>query len=140
VNNFGGDMSITAFWGDEAQTILMNRFEGQITIDDYVKSVRVNADMMNSVGHAVDLIMDATTARLTSQNMFSGAGYADRTVPANQRLLCVVGASMLIKTMLRVAKKIAPKATDNLYFFDTMEQAQAYLQAFRDKLPQSNQT
>jgi hypothetical protein len=133
-------MPITAYWDDDAQTILVNRLEGNITIDDYVHSVRINADMMNSVAHPVDLVMDATVARLNAENMFSTASYADRTVPANQRLLCVVGASVFLKTMLRVAKKVAPKATDNLYYFDTMEQALAYLQAFRDKLPHSNET
>lgn len=110
-------------WVDEEKTIVAQTYTGKVLIEDYYHAVDESATLLSSVEHPVDLIMDATEAHTDMKGFLTAASYANKKVPENQRLVIVIGANRFVQTMGKIAGTIAPKATENLYFVDTLEDA-----------------
>jgi len=62
------------------------------------------------------------------------AQYANKMVPDNQRIIVAVGLPSIVKGMLNLLMRIAPKAAKNSYYVDTIEQAYRVLEEQRAKL------
>jgi hypothetical protein len=87
--------------------------------------------MLASVSHPVDIIIDVQTVTANYNGFLSAVRYANKVVPANQRLVILVGATAFLKAMTHVAEKIAPNATDKGYMVDTLEQAHQLITEYR---------
>jgi len=110
-------------WADDSHTILIQKYEGVCTLDDFHRTVDESNQALATVSHPVDLILDMTSMRISAKQLLSAASHAERKVPQNQRLLLVVGAPPFIKAIVKAASKIAPNATRNLHFLNTMAEA-----------------
>ncbi|MBC7870981.1 MAG: hypothetical protein H7Y09_09100 [Chitinophagaceae bacterium] len=118
-------------WDDEAHTILTQKYDGVCTLDEFHQIVDDSSKMLATVPHEVDLIIDMTTMSISAGRLLSAVTHVEGKVPPNQRLLLVVCAPAFIRAIVRVATKIAPKATRNLHFLDTLDQAHDIIGRFR---------
>jgi len=116
-------MGINVAWANEEQTQVLQQFEGKVTADDYYNVVNMSANLLNSVTHAVDIIMDVRTAKTDMAGFLRVSSYSNKKVPGNQRLVIVVGANKFMQKMVDIASHIAPKAIENVHFVDTMDKA-----------------
>lgn len=116
-------MPFQVIWEDPEQTIIRQLYTGKVTTGDYYRAVDRNAEMMHSVNHPVDLIVDVLDARTDMKGFWAAISYANKKVPDNQRLVIVVGADSFLKVLSGVANKVAPRAASNSYFVDSLDEA-----------------
>ncbi len=122
-------MTLKAEWANPEKTIILQTLEGDWTLND-VFSLMENADqMISEVDHKVDLIADLTTTHFTKFNLLSTLGRVQRSNQSpNMGRIAVVNANHYLKTLTHVAAKVTPRATDNIVFVDTVEEAFTVLQ------------
>lgn len=127
-------MPFQVIWEDPEQTIIRQLYTGKVTAGDYYQAVDRNAEMMHSVNHPVDLIIDVLDAKTDMKGFWAALSYANKKVPDNQRLVIVVGADSFLKVLGGVANKIAPRATSNSYFADSLDEAYRIIADYRSSV------
>jgi len=119
-------MPIEVVWEDEAQTIICQRFNGKWNKQDFMESSRKNFEMIESVGHPVDVIMDLTaneTNPMQALNIFNTSQSLDEVTSEHQRAVVIVGANLMVEMALKAAKRIARKAAANAFVAKSVEEA-----------------
>ncbi len=119
-------MPIEVTWEDDKKTIIRQRFTGVWVKDEFVASTSENFEMIESVGHPVDVIMDLTeneTNPLQALNIFTTAQSLDKVTSLHQRAVVIVGANLAVELALKAARRIARKAAANAYVAKTVEEA-----------------
>lgn len=124
-------MPYEILWEDEARSIIRHRYIGAVDVSEYYEVIRINVERLAEVDHPVDVIVDVREMQTDLKGFLTAVRYADRKVPANQRLLIVVGANSFAKVMGNIAQKIAPKAAGNVYFVDDLKQALQRIREYR---------
>jgi len=114
--------------GNKAKTIVVQTFEGEVSMTDYHQMVDTNVVLLNSVTYPVDIIMDTRSGKMDVTNFLIASSYANKKVPDNQRFVVVIGANKFLQKMTDIAHHIAPKAVENVLFVDTMDEAMAILE------------
>jgi hypothetical protein len=113
----------TVEWLNPEQTILIQRFIGEYGVAEYQQVATETAKLLKTVDHPVDIILDFTEGHARKENFLASLGSIERKVQPNQRLLVVIKASSLLKNLATGMQSVAPKATDNMHFVETLEQA-----------------
>ncbi|MBN2304519.1 MAG: hypothetical protein JXQ72_08590 [Anaerolineae bacterium] len=117
-------MPITIEWINEEKTVLLERFEGQWSLDDYFRLVDQAADHLDTVPHTVHIIADGTRSRLPPTRLFSGARYAARRKPPNQGITVFVGIDAFTETLIHIANRLLPGVAGTLRVVNTMAEAE----------------
>ena len=130
-------MPFQVTWDDKEKTIVVQTYSGKVLVEDYYDAIDKSAELLSSVQHPVDLIMDTSEAKTDMKGFLTAASYANKKVPENQRLVIVVAADRFMQTMARIAGTIAPKAAENVYFVDTLEDARNVITEYRQSQNQS---
>lgn len=123
------------FWYDDEKTILCQRFQQSLTTTDIKEAANMSAAMLATVPHAVDIIIEVDDPPLLLKDLLETTQHLNRIVPPNQRLVIVIGAGHLLRSMIAIWGKIAPKATEKIHFMDTLDDALAYIEAYRSSRP-----
>lgn len=127
-------MPVEFYWYDEAKTILVQRYYDSVSIADYREAVNENTHWLSQVAHPVDLILDALDARINWGGLISAANYADVRVPHNQRLIILVTTHRFVRTMIDIARRVAPRANQNQHFAVSLPQALEMIHSLRGEL------
>lgn len=83
----------------------------------------------------MDIIIEADNLPLLIKDMIETVQHLNRMAPPNQRLVIVIGADHLLRSMIAVWGKIAPKATEKIHFLDTLDEALAFIESYRSRSP-----
>lgn len=118
-------------WADREQTIVVQKYSGDVQTREYYQMTDKSAELLSSVEHPVDIILDTTEMKSDLKGFLQAVSYANKKVPENQRLVVVVGANRFMQTMGNIARSIAPKATEKVYFVDTLPEAHKVIEAYR---------
>lgn len=121
------------FWYDDEKTILYQRYLRGFGLADFYQVAETSAKMLATVPHTVDIIIETQSLPKMS-GMFPAAQHVNRIVPPNQRLVVAVGTNSLLRSMVEISRKIAPKATENIHFVDTLDDALAFIHGHRARL------
>ena len=124
-------MTATVAWANEEKTLVIQRIDGDWTMADYFEVVHKSAELLKTVDHQVDIIVDLSTTNYVPQNVISGATRTESVVPPNQRMVVFVGAKMIHKLLLSLGKRLAPRAAHNQHFVTSMEEAHALIERFQ---------
>ena len=116
-------MGIRLAWDNEEKTALCHIYEGKWTIEDFYHAVDESQRLLLEVDHPVDLIVDMRTSAAPPPGILPAYRYADQRVPENQRLIVMVKTDSVMKAFNRVIGDIAPRASENRYLADSMEEA-----------------
>lgn len=116
-------MPYTVDWGNQEHTILIQTYHGDVTDHDFMSVVELSATMLGQVNHPVDIIIDTTDSRINISNMIVMMIYANKKVPPNQRLVVGIGAPPILRQVIMVGRRVAPKATEKVHFVDSLEEA-----------------
>ncbi|MFQ3659313.1 MAG: hypothetical protein SNJ54_10225 [Anaerolineae bacterium] len=134
-------MPYEVFWFDDSYTLLYQRYQPGFDLTDLYEVAETSATMLATVGHPVDIIVELAPKGMPNLNgVLRAAQYVDSIVSPNQRLVVVVRASSFMRSVVELSCKIAPKATEKLYFVDTLEEALALIQSYRAQLDQENRS
>jgi hypothetical protein len=121
-------MPIDVEWDNAEKTIVRQTYGREVTYNDYYDGVKKRFELISSVEHPVDLIIDLRGANPNLKGLVSAGRYASRHVPPNQRFVLLVGANLFIRSLVNTFIKILPKVSDKIYFVATLEEARKFLQ------------
>ena len=127
-------MSIELIWYDEDKTVLRHLYDGHWTPQEFIAAVNESRRLLLDVDHPVDLIIDMRTAEGPPSGINSAYQYADRMVPDNQRLIVMVNPTEYMQAYNQVVGKIAPRAAQNRYVVETLDDAVQLIIDYRSQL------
>ena len=116
-------MSARSYWHDDRKTILHQVYEGRCVAADFHTCINDAYQMVNTVNHPVDIIVDMTKATFIGTSFLSAQGNSEAKAQDNQRMAVLVGAPPFIRALVNIGKKVAPKTTKNIHFAKTIEEA-----------------
>jgi len=123
-------MPISMTWGDETQTLLWCKFEGQWTWDDFYRSVAVGQRMVGSVRHTVNIVAHTlNTAKLPGAVRFSDLERALVHSPFNIGIVIVITRKILVKRLFAVARKFYD-LENRMFIVPTVKEASQILHEY----------
>ncbi len=132
-------MSIELIWYDEDKTVLRHLYDGNWTPQEFITAVNESRQLLLDAGYPVDLIIDMRTADGPPPGISSAYQYADRMVPENQRLIVMVNPTEYMQAYNQVVGKIAPRAAQNRYVVETLDDAIQLIIDYRIQLSEDQQ-
>jgi hypothetical protein len=120
-------MTILIDWHNPEKNLLVERYIDKWTTQDVYWMVDKAYEMLASVDHPVDIVVDyvnsdSSITNLIASSTLSLRRYVDKRTHPNSRFIVLVGATTLLRTALKV-KMLRPKAIDKAQFVDTFEDA-----------------
>jgi hypothetical protein len=116
-------------WGNTRQTVIIQTYNGNWTADSFIAIAEESKKLAESVPHTVHIVIDGRNfVGIPRVRVSHFAPLIEVQVPVNQGIVVCVGVHEFIKSLVNIAGMIAPRATRNLYFVRTMEQAWSLLQ------------
>ncbi len=116
-------MPVSIYWDNDEKTILVEKFDGHWTIEEYYRLVDTDAEWLGQVPHMVHVIYDATTSSMPPRQIFSGIQYALKKLPPNQGLTVFVKLNRVMTMFVDVASQISPRFARTHYYAETIEEA-----------------
>ena len=116
-------------WDNAERTVILQQYTDKAVKDDLYDLSKQSAEMLKSVSHRVHLIIDERPIKVTLN--YTDIKYLESNVPENQgAVVMIVDKSGLTykKLIQDVGKTLAPKAFDQPYFAETLEEARQLLQ------------
>lgn len=121
-------MNATITWNDSEKSILIAKVTRDWRLEDLKPTALAIREHINSVNHAVNLIIDVRDLHFRQTNMLSYFIDLDKHRLNNRRHAIVIGLNPYLQTLLRTAEIFAPKSLSNLYFVDDYASAERVLQ------------
>lgn len=128
-------MPIHITWYDEPKTIILQTFDGEFSVEELSKVAVESASMVTSVSHTVDQIVDFRKVNFRNANLIGAMRTVDRKTPDNQGCVVLVGVNPYLARMLSMAKRIAPRSSQNLQVAKDIEEAVTLLTRLRGESP-----
>lgn len=130
-------MGITTTWYNAEQTIVLEKFDADFSSDDYVSMVRQAREMLLSRNEWVHVMVDFSGVKhiprsINPMNMMREVKAAH---PANQGIVVYVNATMLVDTMVSIAKNIGMEAAAHVHNAKSIEEALHIIEREAPKLP-----
>ena len=122
-------MSYLIKWDNTEKTVILQQYTDNPVKDDLYRLAEESAKMLQNVSHTVHLIIDERSTKVTLNP--TDMKYLEDNVPANQGAVVMVieeGGLTYKRVMQDVARTVAPKAFDQPYFAETLEEARQLLQ------------
>lgn len=124
-------MSITVAWDNPEKTILRQTYTGRWTWNQFYAASEQTRDLMDSVDHRVDILIDMRHSSTLPQNAMSHIGVVERR-HRNQGRIVAVGVNQLIQLMFRIVLPIRPHLAEYILIVRTMDEAYAVLTGTAD--------
>jgi len=122
-------MSYSIQWDNADKTVVFQQYTDQAVKEDLYSLSKESAEMLRTVSHTVHLIIDERPVKVTLN--YTDIKYLESNVPDNQgAVIMIVNKSGLAykKLIQDVGRSLAPKAFDQPYFAETLEEARQLLQ------------
>lgn len=111
-------------WANLENTVIIQIFNGKWSGHDQEIITQQTFNLAVSVPHTVHVIIDARNVEGFPKVIISDiVPLLEKWVPPNQGLVISVGANQFMRSLANLSRLIAPRATQNLHFVRTMEQA-----------------
>ena len=119
-------MTINIRWQNEKKTVLLQSYEDLWTLAEYQHATETVYGMLEEVSHPVDLIIDLTLSTTLTADLLTyaerGAQLKSEHVHNNQRRVIIVGASLLLKTIMKFNNTMMWLA-EGVDYADTVDEA-----------------
>jgi hypothetical protein len=124
-------MPVSIQWDNAEKTVIMQQYEGDVTVEEYLHAIHHTAQMLLSVPQQqiVHLIYDRTRVTSTPQPMSRVFQVASKALPPNLGMKVLVGATLTTTINLQLCKVIAPNLARQVVFAETVQQARAMIDA-----------
>ena len=120
-------MSVTVEWANPEKTILCFRISNPWTWEDYYNATDEAWDMMQTVDHIVDYVIDMTGTKIVPPNAMSHIRRrASRTHP-HKGMGIFVGVSGFMKVIIDMIGNIIPTSKANVRTCTTLTEAYAII-------------
>ncbi len=130
-------MGITTTWYNIEQTIVYEKFDSDFSSVDYINMLHQAREMILSRQRWVHVIADFSAVKhiprsINPMNMMREVKAAH---PANQGIVVYVNTTMLVDTMVNLAKNIGMEAAAHVHNAKSIEEALRIIEQEAPKLP-----
>lgn len=115
-------MPVDVAWHDDAHNILVYRFRGAWTWDEYFTTLNAGRALMLSRPHVVCILNDMREAASVPENFISKAQFVVATRPDNTGRVVFIAAQTFFRHLIETAQRIVPDFGGN-YFCEASEDA-----------------
>ncbi|GAB5493696.1 MAG: hypothetical protein Phog2KO_39110 [Phototrophicaceae bacterium] len=123
-------MPVEVMWDDDAKTIIRQKFEGIISLDDYYKATDDFVTLASSVDYTVHSIFDRREIEKSEGSFIKAMQYANKQKINNLGIRVVLQASSMTKTIVNMGRYLAPDLIKNIIFAETIEEAHQHIAEF----------
>lgn len=116
-------MPIQLFWDNAEKTILMEKYEGRWTVEDYYRLVDKFSIKCAEVPHTAHLIADLGDSSMPPGQMLAGIQYAIKNYPPNTGIMVYVGVNRVMTMFIELGRQFSPRFSQFVYTADTVEAA-----------------
>ena len=118
-------MLYTIEWADDTCAMVRQIYQGHVGRRVFEAMVHDSARLLATVTHKVDIMIEwhGEQTLLQDLSLISGAMFAEKHVPTNQRFVFVVKAPIVYRVFVNTLRMAAPRAVGSLYFVDTPDDA-----------------
>lgn len=127
-------MPITHAWYDAQETILVQKFIGKWTLDEYIDSVIAMTTLYAAKSHTVHVIGDLSESTMAPTNLLSARGVVEKNTPDNRGLAIVIKPGRFIEMLLKIVRTVTPRFSQDLHVVDSLEEALARIAEY-DRTP-----
>jgi hypothetical protein len=120
-------MSITVTWDNPAKTALRYEFADRWQWDDFKKAFRQAQQMLASVGHIVDVIVDFQNSGCVPTETLARLAYVAGSRPANLGSNIIVGSQVFDTTTFTVFGNFYGDIARTYYMTHSLDRARALL-------------
>jgi hypothetical protein len=119
-----------AIWDNPEKTIIRQIYAKGYQRDDAKRVIAKTHDMIASVEHQVHVVMDFRDSQQDNPARLAGlTKFIESMVHDRQDQLFVVAANRYLKLLIQYNTLIAPRASQNRYLVDTMDEVYEKLEA-----------
>jgi hypothetical protein len=120
-------MPIEVFWGDPQQVILHARFGETWTLEEFQAAVEEMYELISAMPHTVHIVNDFSLNRSLPTRLLSVGQHVENHKAINTGISVMVGASVFVKSILQVAKRLYLLDTE-IYMANSVEEAHRIIQ------------
>ncbi|MEO8612008.1 MAG: hypothetical protein ABI690_29195 [Chloroflexota bacterium] len=120
-------MPIEVFWGDPQQTILHAQFGESWTLEEFGAAVETMYDLISQTPHTVHIVNDFSRNRSLPTHLLSVGQHVENHKAINTGISIMVGASVFVRSILQVAKRLYLIDTE-IYMANSVEEAHQIIQ------------
>lgn len=126
-------MPITLTWLDDEQTILLQKFPSEWTVQSLLKMVDETRALVNEMDQDVCIIMDFSESQTRPMfNLMNSMAHMERNANAHIKLTVII-ATTFLRTLFNTLKSFAPKASQNVLFAESQDEALQIIQQYQQK-------
>ncbi len=118
-------MPVNVKWYDERQAVLWYSYEGRWTWDEFYQAFEHGNEMIESVEHKVDTIIDLRRSSLLPSNVMSRGNFMSAKLHPRHGTTVVVGANSFVQLLYDMFRKLYGKTADKMHlrFVQTLDEA-----------------
>jgi hypothetical protein len=116
-------MSITSEWYNEDKTILIIKYDGDWTLEEYYKNYEVANTMLYSVDHGVVSIADFSTSGPLPSKFLSVGKHSERSRAENNLQIVIFGLNRYMEVIAGMFQRIFPRIAGNMKIVSSLEEA-----------------
>lgn len=117
-------------WDNADRKVIRVTFEGNWDKKDIYRMIDKGVSMLNTVNHKVDSIFDFTNSTFSPRNLLDSVDRMESTHSQNERLVIIVNSNLYIRSLINVARLLAPKTFAHVHFVDSLNAAYALINRF----------
>lgn len=113
----------TTKWFNPEKTVLIHRFDGEWTNQDYRQSVRKANQLLSEVDYKVTHFLDMTNSQGVPKGFMSALYHSAKQWHSNSERIVIIGANPRIIALIRFYNKIYTNTESNTFIVDTIAEA-----------------
>lgn len=110
-------------WDNADRKVIRVTFEGNWDKKDIHRMIDKGVSMLDTVNHTVDSIFDFTHSAFSPRNLLGSVDGMENAHNHNARLVIFVNANLYIRSLINVARLLAPKTFAQVHFVDSLSAA-----------------
>lgn len=122
-------MSVNVQWDNPEKTIILQQYEGDVSVDEYLYVINRTFHMLVNVSQTVHLIYDRTRMKSIPPAMSRVFQVAGKHITPNLGMRVIVGANLSTTINLQLCKVVAPELVKNIHFADSLAEARKLVAA-----------
>lgn len=116
-------MPIQTDWYNAEQTIIIQQFLGDWTVDDYITNIETTRALVDSVRHTVHIITDMTHQSMPPVKVLTANRWVESHVQDNVGVKVLVNAGHFIENLVRLSRPVMPRTFRDTYFARSVDEA-----------------
>ncbi|MFN8374862.1 MAG: hypothetical protein U0694_18525 [Anaerolineae bacterium] len=118
-------MPVNVKWYDEQQRVIWYAYEGRWTWDEFYQTFEQGNQMIESVEHNVDTIIDLRRSSLLPSNVMSRGNFMGSKLHPRHGKTVVVGANSFVQLLYDMFRKLYGGTADKMHltFVQTLDEA-----------------